>query len=94
MSMMAAVASRPHRPDNSSKSGALGNLRFARAALENRLLTRQSCDVKITSTEDMREDSSRVDVIPTSQRYRPSRCNTDFFSRVSGKPDGKCSSEP
>ncbi|GBP51267.1 hypothetical protein EVAR_48360_1 [Eumeta japonica] len=40
MSMMAAVASRPRRPANSSKSGALGNLRFARAALENRLLTR------------------------------------------------------
>ncbi|GBP10819.1 hypothetical protein EVAR_5415_1 [Eumeta japonica] len=40
MSMMAAVASRPRQPDNSSKSGALGNLRFARAALENRLLTR------------------------------------------------------
>ncbi|GBP40302.1 hypothetical protein EVAR_83992_1 [Eumeta japonica] len=37
---MAAVASRPRRPANSSKSGALGNLRFARAAFENRLLTR------------------------------------------------------
>ncbi|GBP29381.1 hypothetical protein EVAR_22753_1 [Eumeta japonica] len=44
MSTMAAVASRPRRPANSSKSGALGNLRFARAALENRLLTRVDVD--------------------------------------------------
>ncbi|GBP83290.1 hypothetical protein EVAR_66026_1 [Eumeta japonica] len=40
MSVMTAVTSCPRRPANSSKSGALGNVRFARAALENRLLTR------------------------------------------------------
>ncbi|GBP82211.1 hypothetical protein EVAR_103660_1 [Eumeta japonica] len=66
---MAAVASRPRRPDNSSKSGALGNLRFARAALENRLLTRSATGDQ--SSVDAEAGSRPREEVVTFGRARP-----------------------